>query len=384
MVAHGLPDEKEMDKLPTFYWLPKMHKDPIKPRFIAASYRCTTKNCSQRLSLYLKAILDQQTAYCQAIDRNMGVNRMWIIKNNEPIRAMIERANLEQNLSSVSTFDFTTLYTSIPHRELKEQLGKVIRDAFRGKPFLTAYNKQARWTFKRSTKFHSVTAETLINELKFLVDNIYVICGNQLYRQVIGIPMGTDCAPFLANLFLYSYETEWLKRLAPIYKGRHYRNTGRFIDDLIVFNAGKKFEEHIQEIYPAALRLERTNKNDTECNFLDLHVSIQDGVGTTKIYNKTDEYPFHVIRYPHALTNAPSSSCYGIAIGQWLRYLRGCMKKEDFIQRARELLTMFEEREYCKRRLQCTWKKFLSRHGACKIYRCSKRDLTRDVFQMAV
>ena len=38
------------------------------------------------------------------------------------------------------------------------------------------------------------------------------MCGDELFRQVIGIPMGTDCAPFLANLFLYSYECEWTEK----------------------------------------------------------------------------------------------------------------------------------------------------------------------------
>ena len=46
--------------------------------------------------------------------------------------------------------------------------------------------------------------------LTWLIDNIYVTFGNKVFRQQIGIPMGTDCAPFLANLFLFSYEFKWL------------------------------------------------------------------------------------------------------------------------------------------------------------------------------
>ena len=37
---------------------------------------------------------------------------------------------------------------------------------------------------------------------EYLIDNIYVSIGNRVYRQCVGIPMGTDCAPLLANLFL--------------------------------------------------------------------------------------------------------------------------------------------------------------------------------------
>ena len=49
--------------------------------------------------------------------------------------------------------------------------------------------------------------------IEFLVDNMYVRFGGQLFRQMVGIPMGTNCAPLLADLFLYSYENEFLDEL---------------------------------------------------------------------------------------------------------------------------------------------------------------------------
>ena len=39
--------------------------------------------------------------------------------------------------------------------------------------------------------------------LDFLVDNIYVVFGDQVFQQTVGIPMGTNCAPLLADLFLF-------------------------------------------------------------------------------------------------------------------------------------------------------------------------------------
>ena len=49
--------------------------------------------------------------------------------------------------------------------------------------------------------------------IEFLVDNIYVRFDGQLFRQMIGIPVGTDRAPLLADLFLYYYENEFLDKL---------------------------------------------------------------------------------------------------------------------------------------------------------------------------
>ena len=49
--------------------------------------------------------------------------------------------------------------------------------------------------------------------IDFLIDNIYVKVGNHLFWQCICIPMGTNCAPLMANLFLYSYEVEFLRSM---------------------------------------------------------------------------------------------------------------------------------------------------------------------------
>ena len=49
---------------------------------------------------------------------------------------------------------------------------------------------------------YCLTEEMLVKLVEYLIDNIYISVGNRVYRQCVGIPMGTDYAPFLANLFL--------------------------------------------------------------------------------------------------------------------------------------------------------------------------------------
>ena len=46
-----------------------------------------------------------------------------------------------------------------------------------------------------------------------LLDNIYIRFGTKLYRQIVGIPMGTNCASLVADLFLYSYERDFMDSL---------------------------------------------------------------------------------------------------------------------------------------------------------------------------
>ena len=94
------------------------------------------------------------------------------------------------------------------------------------------------------------TADNICKMIEFLIDNICVQFGGCLFRQVIGIPMETNCAPLLEDVFLYSYENEFLdniirsghRRLA-----RSFNVCYRYIDDLIVFD-NKKFLDYLRDL----------------------------------------------------------------------------------------------------------------------------------------
>ena len=116
--------------------------------------------------------------------------------------------------------------------------------------------------------------------VEFLIDNIFVKFGECLFRQVIGIPMGTNCAPLLADLFLYSYESEVLDNMI---RGGHRKLARsfslcyRYIDDLIVFN-NKKFGDYVKEIYPSQLTFEKATTSDDLANYLDLTFIIESNI----------------------------------------------------------------------------------------------------------
>ena len=108
--------------------------------------------------------------------------------------------------------------------------------------------------------------------IEFLVDNIYVRFGGQLSQQMVGILMGTNCAPLLADLFLYSYENEFLDKLIKEGKrklARKFNLSYRYIDDLISFN-NKRFKEFISDIYPKELTISETTESTSIASYLDL------------------------------------------------------------------------------------------------------------------
>ena len=109
------------------------------------------------------------------------------------------------------------------------------------------------------------------------MDNIYVTFGGQLFRQMVGIPMGTNCAPLLVDLFLYSYENEFLNKLIKEGKrklARKFNLSCRYIDYLISFN-NTRFKESNSDIYPKELTISETTESTSIASYLDL-LSIRD------------------------------------------------------------------------------------------------------------
>ena len=156
------------------------------------------------------------------------------------------------------------------------------------------------------------TAENICKMIGFLIDNIFVQFGGRLFRQMIGVPLGTNCAPLLADLFLYSYENEFLdnmirsghRRLA-----RLFNLCYRCIDDLIVFN-NKKFLDYLKEIYPSQLTVEKANKSDHLADYLDLTFVIDNlGKLSTRLYDKRDDFDFHIVNFPFLSSNWPFLWC---------------------------------------------------------------------------
>ena len=118
-----------------------------------------------------------------------------------------------QNLSHINNikiYDFSTLYTTIPQDKLKTILFNIIDSCFFNKNGKRKYSYLVishlkdyfvKLYFDSTHKYSEVDIKAM---LEFLIDNIFVVFGNQVFQQSVGIPMGTNCAPLLADLFLFS------------------------------------------------------------------------------------------------------------------------------------------------------------------------------------
>ena len=142
--------------------------------------------------------------------------------------------------------------------------------------------------------------------------------------------MGTNCAKLLADLFLYSYENEFLDDMIRSGQRRLARSSSlcyRYINDLVIFN-NKKFLDYLKEIYPSQLTVEKTNKSDHLADYLDRTFIIDSGGKlSTRLYDKRDDFDFHIVNFPFLSSNIRSDPSYGVYISQLIRC---CSHYDDF------------------------------------------------------
>ena len=152
--------------------------------------------------------------------------------------------------------------------------------------------------------------------------------------------MGTNCAPLVADLFLFCYERNFMKDLsndnqADVIKA--FNSTSRYLDDLL--NTGNPyFEGMVNQIYPPELQLNKANTSDTEAPFLDLHLSISNGLVSSKIYDKRDYFDFDIFYFPFLDGDVPRHPSYGVYISQPIRFARVCSHVDDFNTRNKCLI----------------------------------------------
>ena len=145
--------------------------------------------------------------------------------------------------------------------------------------YLACNGEHAFFASNEHNKYDLWPCQKVTDALIYLLDNIYIRFGSKLYRQNVGIPIGTNCPP----LFLFCYERDFMKSLT---KEKRYdlidafNSTSRYLDDLLNID-NIHFEHIVNRIYPAELQLNKANASDTEAVFLDLNLSIHNDIVST-------------------------------------------------------------------------------------------------------
>ena len=156
---------------------------------------------------------------------------------------------------------------------------------------ISVLNKSAKMVNKQGNGL-SFSIVKLIIVINTVIENSYIKFISKVNKQIIGIPMGTNCAPYLANIFLHRYILTVNTNIA--YSLKHIFG---FQDDLIVFEDDDVFTTSSGNITPAEMVLKNTNMSPNEVNYLDLNITTFaiSGKCVYKSYDERDDFNFKIM-----------------------------------------------------------------------------------------
>jgi len=346
----------------------KFHKNPIKPRFICAANSTSPTNVSKWLCSFFKVMFPtvNDLRVSKLKRKDVPCDSSWILKDFIAMVEVINNLNCSKSeidkaspLLELWYFDFSILYTKIDLGNLKARMKVLINKMFNHMlkfhcfkflmvqkialnfRFMWLKNKTEINLFQNLHSFEVAEASDLISWLDFLINDLFIFFGQGVYRQCIGIPMGTTCAVYLAIFYLFTYEFDFIKRLlkSKTYVALHSLSlVYRFVDDLFVpnFPNFEKFMYLNQDtfgsgIYPkTSCELNCTSKGFS-CNFLDLTMRQNPQGLSCDIFDKRFQLEYasiEMIRMPYVHSNISMTTKLGVINSQFYRFLKLCSCKK--------------------------------------------------------
>jgi len=350
-------------------------------RFIAASKNTYNSNLAIRLNHILgyitpsfEGLWTKMLVRANALDDSIPTNlSSWIAKDATSIVDMFRSANMDvpkdmRHLLLASSYDFSTLYTTLPHDLICAAFDFLFDSVFEGHSYF-AYNvnkavdtgyfidgplDQGRRDDNHPLKggWRYIKVDTLKSSLSFLIRNTYVLVGDKLFHQWLGIPMGTNPAVHIANYFLFYYELAFMNRLIDLQQTdilKSLLRTKRYIDDLCQLASADEsaaFKDMIIledfhlpghplvncGIYPRLLvcNEEQAPAHRGHCLDIDYYYDHHNRRWYTDIYSKINDPKFSRLtwnRYPNIRTKLSTSCKYNVITAQTFRFFRLVSRK---------------------------------------------------------
>ena len=302
--------------------------------------------------------------------------KFWVVQSAQEVSDKLARLKNRQ-ITHIDTYDFKNMYDNFNLGKLIESLKHVANrllsaasDNYAGGSEALLYvtlhgHSTVRWASSNSAGYKSakrvgsemmddngvyLDEEDIGRWASILVNNTYIQKGDVIFRQKKGIPMGTNCAPQMANLMCHDIEHSFLSNQEALGNLHHMRDSVfmRFIDDLLVMNC-PMFEKWVNEhtLY-GDLQLDLSTPacvydDDAppppgttvgKCvNYLDMTVSVgSDGTIQSKLFDKRRSFPFPVHTMTDLASLVPLSVVHGVLIGRVLRMYQVHSDEGNFIE----------------------------------------------------
>lgn len=450
-------------RLPVYAATAKLHKTPAASRFLTLSHNTSLTPLAKLLNHFFSSFMPHITQLWDKTMRPAGFSsstllftppghpESYVISQSSQVIPRIQAYN--RSMSSairpdaprhIQTFDFTRLYTNLPHDDLVNKVSALIRES---------WPAQAQWykVYPRKSTGHSTfkntppppvtswysrdhgeryfvwTLESVCAAIQYLVSHTLLTFGDRVFRQTLGIPMGTNPAVHLATLLLFAYELAHVRRctrficdptlqyfyprvLTPadlpallalttpeLFIRRkdiarfilfQFRFTCRYIDDILALGniiiKDMLFETRLflgfAGIYPICLGITLASAGTT-APYLDMRLYfLPNGLLTTELYDKRREQRFaniQLVRFPHVSSNLSDRCKYNCISGEFHRLRRIVLQQDNFCRELARVQVQLESRGYSSRRLLRRLHKHC--HAYPHLYNCTPRVLLQQI-----
>ena len=140
----------------------------------------------------------------------------------------------------------------------------------------------------------------------------YLLClVDVFFQKTVGIPMATNCAPLLADLFLYSYEADFIQGLLKKNEkklARSFNFTFRYIDDVLSLN-NCRFGDFVDRNYTIELEIKDTTDTDRSASYLDLHLEVDSESRLKTKFSTKEMFQFSYCELSIYMQQHSSSTC---------------------------------------------------------------------------
>ncbi len=358
--TYGVSGNQNTDmKIPTLFAIPKLHKNPYKFRFIAGAQTSSLKGLSILLFRILAFFQKYFINYCRTLQSRTGKRAYWAINSSIQALEVIKRAYHQEKIKSLCTCDFSTLFTNLPHTEIKKCLFALTNLLFKNskKDFISVQKTVICFSESKNDKGLYFTYQEILDMINVVIDETYVQFSNFIFKQTVGVLMGGNASPLIADLCLSWYEFMAIKE-SSLQEALTLRHCCRYMDDIIAINVDN-FVNLATKIYPESLTLEETTQKDGSAPFLDLYISYKPNF-KIRVYNKTDDFNFEVTRFIFADSNMHVNMGPKVFRSQVIRVARICNCLDDFEDRVTDMVMNLVAHGFDKNRLEFAFGKFLS------------------------
>ncbi|KAK6062260.1 hypothetical protein COOONC_00067, partial [Cooperia oncophora] len=282
-------------EVPTIYAIPKLHKSPVKFRFITGAITSSLKPLSMELTKILSCTKCHSFNYNNTIKcRNTQYIGYWAINNIT--------LNLRMDNITLFSADFTNMFTNLPHPHIMHNIKEILKICY-----------------ENSNKYYIATNDRITF---YTNDTSYCRFSEYIFKQKT-VPQGSNVSPLLDDLTFSYFEY--------IYSINHYNNKQiqmkpfRYMDDiLIIYN--RNTQSILDELN------DDTHENEYKCNYLDQEIDIVTNKMYAKMYNKTDTFGFSIKRFPNFTTNVSNRIKVDTIHSEILRIARTCSNALDFVE----------------------------------------------------